>query len=111
MRNLARNGSLTVRNTEQQSGGVSRERGLETIAIGVIGIGAVSLVVEKCITIGEPFYPVERDNESSFCVLYENAPEGFREIERNRRYIFTDDKLTANLFALAGASPRAIKYS
>lgn len=34
-----------------------------------------------------------------------------REIERNRRYIFTDDKLTANLFALPVASLRPIKYS
>lgn len=37
--------------------------------------------------------------------------EEIREIERNRRYIFTDDKLTANLFALPAASARPIKYS
>lgn len=48
-----------------------------------------------------------------FAVLYENTlgAGSAREIEKNRRYIFTDDKLTANLFALAGASPRSIKYS
>lgn len=76
MRNLARNGSRAncekYRTVRAQS---PRERGISKLyRDSQSGIGAIA---EKCITIGEPFYPVERDNESSFCVLYENAPEGF----------------------------------
>lgn len=52
----------------------------------------------------------EGGSEGRHTVGVERGGE-IREIERNRRYIFTDDKLTANLFALPAASPRPIKYS
>lgn len=51
-----------VREAELLSPKVSR--------IGGFGIDAILARIprEICITIGEPFYPAERDNENSFCV-------------------------------------------